>query len=56
MKSTKEKIGLIMLAVTGIGALIGVIFGAFAQSFWIGITVSMALLWFSTMIIFIFDE
>ena len=56
MKTTKEKIGLTMLAIIMISALAIGIIGAFIQSFWIGIAVIVVLLYFSIMIKCLFNE
>ena len=56
MKTTKEKIGLIMLAIMAMGGLAGMIIGAFMIDFWFGAMVVGALLYMSIMIKCLFDE
>ncbi len=56
MKSTKEKIGLVMLAITAIGLLLWAIIGAFFYSKTAGIITIGGIIWSVSMVILIFNE
>ena len=56
MKSTKEKIGLIMLAITAIGSLLWAIIGAFLYSETVGLITIGGIIWSVSMVILIFNE